>query len=160
MKFFLIYVPFFLISYQNIEREKEVSGKYVGHFFGKLFKLNLKDNGKFVKRVVSIESFDPSSRLPEPPGLDSMLTEVKKNKDRHKTKGSWVYFKKDTFEGIVLKTTNQMDSLYFLENGNLSPVKPNGYVNTYDTTVINGNEIIIYNGNRNGTVIGVEYEKN
>lgn len=121
MKLYLAYIPLFLITYQNLDREKEASGKYIGYFLGE-HKLIIKGNGKFVRKGFSLvprnEEFDPT-----PGNMPSPIFDTKKR--RFKTRGSWIYFKKDSLDGILLKTTNHIDSLYFLENGNLSPNNPN-----------------------------------
>ena len=153
MKLYLAYIPLFLITYQNIDREKEIPGKYIGYFFGE-HELYLKNNGKFVK-----SGFDqlPQDELDPPPGnMPSRASYGKKSK--YKTKGSWVYFKKDNLDGVLLKTTNHVDSLYFLENGNLSTIKPirNVIPKANDTSVI-----VINRGNviNSSIVIGVEFVK-
>ena len=121
MKLYLACIPLFLITYQNIDWEKDVTGKYIGHFLGK-HEFILKDNGKFVSKGYSLvpQRDEPIYRDPHMP---SPMGETKKR--GYRTKGSWVYFKKDSLDGVLLKTENQTDSLFFLENGNLSPNNPN-----------------------------------
>lgn len=139
MKLYLVYIPLFLITYQNTDREKEVPGKYIGHFLGK-HELILKNNGKFVSKGYGlVPKLKHKGPIDPPPGnMPSPVHDRKKRK--YKTKGNWVYFKKDSLDGVVLKTRNQTDSLFFLENGNLSPNNPNA--NYRITSVLNDRDTL------------------
>jgi hypothetical protein len=142
MKLYLAYISIFLITYQNIEREKNVSGKYIGYSLGK-HELILKDNGKFVSKGYSLV---PKRDEPIFRDLHEATPMGETKKRRYRTKGSWVYFKKDSLDGVLLKFTTQADSLFFLENGNLSPNNPNA--NEIITTVLNGKDTIYAIKNR------------
>ncbi|MFD1553258.1 hypothetical protein DNU06_16885 [Putridiphycobacter roseus] len=143
MKLHLAYIPLFLITFQNIDSEKEIPGKYIGHsLYGGTNKINLKDNGKLVVSGYSISLkrkrnefyIPPPGNMPQmPPPMD------KTKKSRFRTKGSWVYFKKDSLPVILLKTNSHTDTLFLLQNGNLSPNRPNA--NEIIKTVVNGNTL-------------------
>lgn len=142
MKLYLAYIPFFFITYQNIDREKDVPGKYRGYFLGK-HELIFKDNGKFVSKGYHIVPKRDKPIFRDPHEPTPMGETIKR---RYRSKGSWVYFKKDSIDGVVLKTTNQSDTLFLLENGNLSPNNP--HKNEIITTVILGKDTIYANKNR------------
>lgn len=137
MKLFLATISLFLITHQNIDPEKEIPGKYVGQFSGEHV-IIIKDNGKFVSKGYNLVPAN-KDEIPFPDNMPSPEQERKKR--NYKSKGSWVYFEKDNLDGIILKYTNQIDSLFFLENGNLSPNNPIANHTTINT--LNGDTIII-----------------
>lgn len=158
MKLHVAYIPLLLITSQSIDSEHKIPGKYIGHLFGKKYELKLKKNGKFIKRVITIEPYDPIHRGPYP-YFD--FPDTKPDRGRSKTKGSWVYFKSDSLDGIVLNASSYTDSLYFLENGNLSPIKPFIYTVESHTNEVNDSTAIVIRNYKNTseTRIGVEYRK-
>ena len=143
LKSYLAYIVLFLITFQNIDREDEVPGKYIGRFLGE-HNLIIKDNGKFVLSGYNLVPKYKGPIDPPPGNMPSPVFDRKKSK--YKTKGTWVYFKRENLDGVILKTTNQIDSLYFLENRNLSPNNPN--VKDYIRTVINEvDTLVVYQRN-------------
>lgn len=97
---------------------------------------------------------------PLPPGLHRPSQESNTKKNKYKNKGSWVYFKKDTLDGVVLKTTKRTDSLYFQENGSLSITKPNSDLNVNRSVNLNDTNVhVIVSSYSRTTVIGIEYKK-
>ncbi|MFT6004215.1 MAG: hypothetical protein ACJAR8_001648 [Bacteroidia bacterium] len=123
MKLYLAYISLFLVSYQYIDDKKDISGKYVGSSLGKS-ELVLQDNGKFVSKGYHLvpkqkRPIDhPPSNMPSPTEWDDL------KKSRFKSKGNWVYWKLDGLDGIIRTTNTYIDTLYFLENDNLSPNNP------------------------------------
>jgi hypothetical protein len=143
MKIFLVYISLFLISYQNIDSEKEIPGKYIGHsVYGGTTKINLKDNGKLVVSGYSKSPKRKSNKfyIPPPGNMPEMPSPMDKTKKhRFRTKGSWVYFKNDSIPVVLLKTKSYTDTLFLLKNGNLSPNRPNA--NEIIKTVVFGDTL-------------------
>lgn len=149
MRLYLAYIPFFLISYQDFERNPEFHGKYISHELRGKQKLIIKRNGKFVNRGFYMYQPDAGG-----PGMPTPWFNPEKRK--FKSKGNWFYFRKDTLEGIVLKSTNHIDSLYFMENGNLGSLEPAPFA--YKTAII-GDTAVIKTKDLNATVFRVRYKK-
>jgi hypothetical protein len=159
MKLYIAYISLFFIALHVVDTERDVPGTYIGTFLGE-HELILKSNGKFVRKGYSLVPKQNSPFDPNPGNLPTPVGE--KEKRKYKIKGTWVYFKTDTLDGIVLVINkNQSDSLFFQENGNLSNIKPQPTTVYEDTTGEKDSSAVVVVTHRyaNQRVVAYEYKK-